>query len=172
VRSRLRAAAPALMVVMVLGGSVAAADEQESPQSVTITVNAEARTVSVSGDAAITLPENTTSVQTAGGVTNTDATSRLTFNNPAGNPAAKIQVSRSGANLGGLTLEVRIPTGSGYSTTFAGWASAQGAARNLVTNITPGAGAKEDLILTWTAFGNTGSAGSLEFTATFVIMDN
>jgi len=183
---RRRAGSSILVALIALGPSVALGEDRSATQAVTITVSAAPRTVSVLGDASITVPENVTIAFTTFGddfpgnatVGNVDTSTTLSFSNPVGNDAAKVTVARTNTALGSLGLSVRLdPAGaSGYSVaSLAEWAATQGAARNLVQNITAGTSV-EPLTLAWRVHtlstGDTGTARSIVSTATFTIMDN
>jgi hypothetical protein len=186
-RAGLRRVASAILVALIaFGPSVALGEDRSATQAVTITVSAAPRTVSVLGDASISVPENTSIPFSTFGTAfpgnatggNIDTSTTLSFSNPVGNDAAKVTVSRTNTALGSLGLTLRLdPAGaSGYSVaSIAEWAATQGAARTLVQNITAGTSV-EPLTLAWRVHtlstGDTGTVRSIVSTATFTIMDN
>lgn len=92
-----RLTAAGVAAVLALGGTVAAASTT-AEQTVTIEVASTALSISVSGNV-------TFSVEPGSTANGTDTSSEITFENPSSSATnAKIELGRSGGDLGGMTL--------------------------------------------------------------------
>jgi hypothetical protein len=137
--SRTRLAAALGVAALTLGATVAAAD---NTQTVTIEVQAAARSVTVGGSTV----EFTAAVGATGVSASNSDTSSVSYTNPAGNEPAKIEVSRDDTDLGALTLSVVSSVapgdegqGEGGAATAVAFTSTAGDAADFITDISAGA---------------------------------
>ena len=167
--SRTRLAAALGVAALTLGATAAAAT---NTQTVEITVEAAARTVTVSGNVAFTVDVDATNVS------QTSETSSISFTNPTGNTPAKIEVVRSADDLGELSLKLNVAEAGDSEYTipldddniWTGTATA--AERPPVADIVAGAN-ESGRTITWTLTGTAPSTGGeIESTFTYTITDN
>jgi hypothetical protein len=174
--SRTRLAAALGVAALTLGATAAVAEDPTDTQTVTITVNAAPRSVTVSGNVNFAVDANEANIDEE------DTGSSLSF--AAGDTSAKILVVRSGDDLADLTLGLHLQLGGAYDRPT-GIFEGTGGSEWTGTDTTPGAGSATvasvisantdhpNRTLTWVLTGTAPSTGGdIDSTFTYTITDN